>query len=202
MRPTEELWAGDFGHDYITRNRGPNISASALGFLARCLSKAPGVRSVIELGANIGINLDALSHLYPEATQTAVEINPEACEVLRKGRGREVREGSILDFGARGRTWDLVLVKGVLIHIPPDELPKVYDVIDKCARRYVLLAEYFNPTPVSVKYRGHEHALWKRDFASEFMDSHEGWECIDYGFTWHRDPMPQDDITHFLMARR
>lgn len=201
MNPQEQLWSGSFGADYIARNAGPVIAASALGFLARCLAKAPGVRSVIELGANIGINLDGLAHLYPEATQMAVEINPQACKVLRK-KPRDVEQCSLLDFKPNGRLWDLVLVKGVLIHIAPEDLPRAYAVINKCARRYVLIAEYFNPTPVAVTYRGNEHALWKRDFASELMDAHEGWECKEYGFVWSRDSMPQDNVTWFLMERR
>ena len=202
MNTQEVLWAGEFGKEYIARNKGPNIAASALGFMARCLSKAPGVRSVLELGANIGINLDGIGHLYPEATQTAVEINPEACRVLRKVQKREVFQQSLLDFNPNGRLWDLVLVKGVLIHIAPEYIGQAYQVINQCSRRYALVAEYFNPTPASVFYRGHDLALWKRDFAAELMDQCDGWECIDYGFTWNRDPMPQDDITWFLLERR
>lgn len=202
MNPQEQLWFGRFGTDYIARNKGNAITSSALAFLARCLSKAPGVRSVIELGANIGINLEALQHLYPEATQTAVEINPDACKVMKRGRHKDVRCGSLLEFKAPGRQWDLVLVKGVLIHVAPADLPKAYAVMQACARRYILLAEYFNPTPVAVSYRGHGAAMWKRDFASDFMDAHEGWQCIDYGFQWRKDSQPQDDITWFLLERR
>jgi len=202
MNTQEQLWAGDFGKDYIARNKGPNISASALGFLARCLSKAPGVRSVLELGANIGINLDALAHLYPEATQTAVEINADACRALRKYPKREVFQQSLLDFDGNGRLWDLVLIKGVLIHIAPENIERAYQIINRCSRRYALIAEYFNPVPVAVRYRDQEHALWKRDFAAELMDRCEGWECAEYGFVWERDPMPQDNINWWLLERR
>ena len=202
MNQQEALWSGDFGKAYIERNRGPEIAAAALQFIARCLTKAPGIRSVLELGANIGLNLDAVGRLYPEATQAAVEINPAACKALRKTDHREVHQSSILAFGHAGRHWDLVITKGVLIHIAPADLPRVYQTIDECARRYVLIAEYFNPTPIEVRYRGQEHAMWKRDFAAELMDQCDGWECVDYGFVWSRDPMPQDSITWFLLERR
>jgi spore coat polysaccharide biosynthesis protein SpsF len=202
MNDQEQLWAGEFGTGYIARNKGPYLAAAALGFMARALSKAPGVRSILELGANIGINLDGLQHLYPEAQQTAVEINADACRVLRQNKRRDVHHCAIADFNPQGRQWDLVVVKGVLIHIAPENLPPVYDMIDACARRYALIAEYYNPTPVSVRYRDQEHALWKRDFAGEIIDGHDGWECADYGFVWERDPMPQDNISWFLLERR
>ena len=34
----------------------------------------------------------------------------------------------------------------------------------------VLMAEYYNPVPVSVSYRGNEERLFKRDFAGELAD--------------------------------
>lgn len=202
MNAQEQLWSGQFGKEYIGRNKGPVMQAAALTFLARCLAKAPGVRSVLELGANIGVNLECLASLYPEAQQTAVEINPDACRALRRREGREVHQCSILDFNTAGRMWDLVLVKGVLIHIAPEQLDGVYQVIDRCTRRYLLLAEYFNPVPVAVEYRGQQGAMWKRDFASEIIEKFDGWRVKEYGFWWRHDPKPADDITWFLMERR
>jgi len=41
------------------------------------------------------------------------------------------------------------------------------------ADKYVLINEYFNPTPTEIVYRGHSAKLFKRDFAGEFLDSTE-----------------------------
>ena len=69
------------------------------------------------------------------------------------------------------------------------------------SNRYVLVAEYYNPTPVSVDYRGHKNKLFKRDFAGELIDLY-GMRLIDYGFFYHRDNQtPQDDITYFLLEK-
>jgi spore coat polysaccharide biosynthesis protein SpsF len=38
-------------------------------------------------------------------------------------------------------------------------------------------------------------------FAGEIMDRFEDLILVDYGFTWHRDEFPQDDITWFLMEK-
>ena len=48
-------------------------------------------------------------------------------------------------------THDLVLTKGVLIHLDPDELPKFTICSTGAVDRYICVAEYYNPTPVSCE---------------------------------------------------
>ena len=69
-------------------------------------------------------------------------------------------------------------------------------------RRYICVIEYYNPTPVTVQYRGHANMLFKRDFAGEMLDRFAGLRLVDYGFVYHRDRFPQDDLTWFLMEKR
>jgi len=112
-----------------------------------------------------------------------------------------VHHTSILEFEPQ-RTWDLVLIKGVLIHINPNELPQVYDKLVTSTSRYLIVAEYYNPSPVAIPYRGHTDRLFKRDFAGEIMDRHPQMQLVDYGFAYRRDPnFPQDDITWFLLEK-
>jgi len=100
------------------------------------------------------------------------------------------------------QTWDFVLIKGVLIHINPDELPIVYDKLAAASGRYLMVAEYYNPAPVAIPYRGHTDRLFKRDFAGEIMERHPQFKLVDYGFVYRRDPnFPQDDVTWFLMEK-
>lgn len=113
-----------------------------------------------------------------------------------------MHHSSILDFNSQ-RTWDLALIKGVLIHINPDALSQVYDKLVAASGKYLLVAEYYNPAPVAIPYRGHTDRLFKCDFAGEIMDRHPQMELVDYGFAYRRDPnFPQDDITWFLMGKR
>lgn len=98
--------------------------------------------------------------------------------------------------------WDLALIKGVLIHINPDELNLVYDKLVTATNRYLMVAEYYNPVPVAIPYRGHTDRLFKRDFAGEIMERHPEMQLLDYGFVYRRDPnFPQDDMTWFLMEK-
>lgn len=200
--PQEDFWAGSFGKDYIARNRSDELLASNLAFFAAALRRAGPIGSCVELGANIGMNLRALKLLYPAVRCRAVEINPEAARELGQAIGSEnVFEGSIADWDP-GEPADLALVKGVLIHLNPDLLPTAYDRLHQASSRLILVAEYYNPTPVPVRYRGHDDRLFKRDFAGEILDRFADVRLIDYGFAYRRDPaFPQDDINWFLLEK-
>ena len=198
----EQFWAGTFGDDYIGRNNGDSLLASNLSFFQSAMRSARNIQSCIEFGANIGMNLRAINLLLPESDLFAIEINATAASQLKELiPSNNVYHESILDFEPQ-RSWDLVLIKGVLIHINPDELPVVYDKLVRSSQRYLLVAEYYNPVPVAVSYRGHSDRLFKRDFAGEILDSHPQFQLVDYGFKYRRDPnFPQDDINWFLMER-
>jgi len=197
----EEFWAGDFGNDYTARNRGADWIACNTALFAKILSRTEPIRTVIEFGANIGLNLQAIRQLLPSVELSAVEINRKAVDELRQLDHVKVYPKSILEFSP-DYSRDLVLVKGVLIHIHPDSLPRVYDLLYETSNRYICLAEYYNPTPVAISYRGYTDKLFKRDFAGELLGRHKDLRLIDYGFVYHGDPtFPQDDITWFLLEK-
>ena len=200
--PQEEFWAGEFGDRYIDRNRSAQLLASNLQFFSTALRRVGRIDSCVELGANIGMNLKTLKLLYPELHARGVEINAKAAEELRHLIGAEnTVEGSILDWKP-DRPATLSFVKGVLIHLHPDVLPQAYDRLHAASERYVLVAEYYNPSPVAILYRGHSDRLFKRDFAGEMLDRFADLTLVDYGFCYRRDPaFPQDDITWFLMEK-
>jgi spore coat polysaccharide biosynthesis protein SpsF len=199
----EAFWAGEFGTQYIERNQGDALLASNLNFFTKALRATRHVKSCIEFGANIGMNLKALKLLYPTQEQFGIEINPDAARKLGECIPPvHVYQSSILDFQP-ATTRDLALIKGVLIHINPEVLPQVYDKLVVATSRYLLVAEYYNPAPVAIPYRGHSDRLYKRDFAGEIMDHHPQMKLVDYGFAYRRDPdFPQDDITWFLMEKK
>jgi len=198
----EGFWAGEFGSEYIGRNDSQQLLASNLNFFTKALKQAGRVSSAVEFGANIGMNLRALQLLYPKVALQGVEINPDAAAQLRSYIGQDnVYEGSIFNYPV-DKQGDLSLIKGVLIHINPDMLPVVYEKLYTASRRFVLVCEYYNPSPVAISYRGHADRLFKRDFAGEIMDKYPDLKLVDYGFAYRRDPaFPQDDITWFLMEK-
>lgn len=198
----EEFWAGNFGNEYVKRNQSTNLIASNIVLFSKALQKTSGVKSCIEFGSNIGLNLKALKILFPEQNQYAVEINSDAVNELATFLPKEnIFHQSILNFDVN-LTVDLSLIKGVLIHIDPEYLPQVYEQLYRCSNKYIMLCEYFNPSPVTIRYRGHENKLFKRDFCGELLDKYPDLKLIDYGFAYHRDPnFPQDDATWFLLEK-
>jgi spore coat polysaccharide biosynthesis protein SpsF len=199
----ENFWAGEFGNEYIGRNIGSDSLASRLAFLVKALAQASQLHSCIEFGANVGMNLKALQLLYPKQDQYAIEINPTAAAELAKLIPSDhIHVNSILDF-TPDRTWDLVLITGVLVTINPDWLPQVYEALYQSTGKYLLISEYYNPSPVTISYRGHTDRLFKRDFCGEILDQYPDLKLIDYGFIYRRDPnFPLDDPTWFLMEKR
>ena len=154
--------------------------------------------TVLDFGCGVGFILNELNC----KSKYGIEINSGAVSELKKNIPEtNVFATSILDFEPV-RMFDLSFIKGVLIHINPDELPKVYEKLVASCGRYLLVAEYYNPSPVSIPYRGHKDRLFKRDFAGEIMQQYPEMTVIDYGFNSRHDPVfPQDDITWFLMEK-
>jgi spore coat polysaccharide biosynthesis protein SpsF len=197
----ETFWAGDFGDAYTSRNRGARVVASNAALFERILRRAGKVHSAIEFGANRGLNLEALRRLVPGIELAALEINAKAAAALAKLSDVVVHHQSIFDHEPR-KKYELAIVKGVLIHIAPERLPQVYEVLYRSSSRFICLAEYYNPTPVTVPYRGHREVLFKRDFAGEMLSLYPDLRLVDYGFVYHGDPkFPQDDITWFLLEK-
>jgi spore coat polysaccharide biosynthesis protein SpsF len=197
----EAFWAGEFGDEYIDRNVGSDIVAANISLFAKILARTGSVRAILELGANRGLNLMALRLLSPGAELSAIELNEKAVGKLRELGYVNVRHESILEYEP-GREYDLVFIKGVLIHIDPDHLGDVYERLYRSSRRYVCIVEYYNPTPVEVNYRGHSGRLFKRDFAGEMMDRYADLRLLDYGFLYRRDSVfPNGDLTWFLLEK-
>lgn len=162
------------------------------------------IDTVFDCGANIGRNIGFLkdSDLLSKSSFTALDLNGVALEKLI-GTYPDVitKHTNILNFEC-DEVFDLVFTSGVLIHINPENLEQVYENLMKLTKKYCLLIEYFNRTPVEITYRGENGLLWKRDFGKHFLEK-SGWEPISYGFLWGHeyDAAGFDDVTYWLFRR-
>jgi pseudaminic acid biosynthesis-associated methylase len=195
----EVFWEGQFGTDYTQRN---DVSwEHRLPFWTNVLGQTFGVKTICELGANRGHNLEAIAHLSPNFELTGVELNQAAFSTLSNIPNIHAIHSSIQEFQPQ-QAFDLVFTCGVLIHINPEDLPLVYQKLFKLSSRYILINEYFNPTPVELGYRGHSGKLFKRDFAGELIDHYpEKMGVVDYGFLWKRLHPAWDDTTWVLLEK-
>lgn len=198
----EAFWAGDFGNEYIGRNTGAEIIAANTSLFTKILDKTSGIKSVIEFGANIGLNLCALKHMLPNAKFTGIEINEKAVAELKQRGFVDVVHGSILEY-QNPVQHELTLTKTVLIHVAPEFLPLVYDKLYASSSRYICVAEYYNQDPIEITYRGHSGKLFKRDFAGDLLKRFPDLTLVNYGFAYQNDPVfPLDDITWFLLEKK
>jgi len=198
----ETFWAGEFGDEYINRNNSDFLHSANLNLFSKILARTSDVSSVAEFGCNIGMNLRAIEALRPSVKLHGYEINKSAVDYVKETLPNvAAHHQSILeniDLGV-----DLTFTKGVLIHIDPSNLSLVYENLYSCSRKYILVAEYYDPKPVALTYRGHENKMFKRDFAGDLLERYENLKLIDYGFCYHRDVnFPQDDISWFLLEKR
>jgi pseudaminic acid biosynthesis-associated methylase len=157
---------------------------------------------VLEVGTNVGMNLEALVRVT-DVRLFGVDLNNSALATLRAtpalaGRARVVAaEGQALPW--TDASMDLVFTCGVLIHVHPADLAQTAREIVRVSRRYVLCAEYFSPQPETIEYRGRSDLLFKRDFGGFFLDHCPELRLVDYGFFWKR--LEFDDLNWWLFER-
>lgn len=156
-----ELWAGEFGNDYLKRNQVD--WRKRIAFWATIVHRT-GARSFFEMGANAGWNLSAIKRAYPDVIVAGNDINTLACEQARMAGLNVVNQ---LDFNAAcpGR-YELVFTAGVLIHIEPEHLDEVMRALIAKSYRWVLAIEYAADVETQVEYRGHTEKCWKRPYGA------------------------------------
>lgn len=191
MSESEQVrfWRGAFGEAYISRNEAtPERLRPAVrmwGLMLRAMEGAPPA-SILEVGANIGINLRALSTMT-DADLFALEPNDAARArlVADKVVGADrAMDGAADRIPLADGAVDLAFTSGVLIHIAPDDLAAACREIHRVARRYVLSIEYFAHRPETVPYRGQSGQLFKRDFGRYWLENFPDLEIVDFGFFW------------------
>ena len=78
------------------------------------------------------MNLECLNNISKNFELTGVEINKTACNLAKKKKIATIINSTIIEKIPSSKKYDLVFTKGVLIHINPNELEKVYKNIIRC----------------------------------------------------------------------
>ena len=155
----EEFWETKYSQEYIQKNSSFNRDLLIQGW-REILKNVSAPSNILECGANVGRNIEALNHIYPEAKKTAIEISADASKILRnKYKELNVINSSILESEITNNSFDLSFTMGVLIHIHPNDLKRNLEKVILSSNRYVVIGEYFNRTPVSLTYQGEEEKL-------------------------------------------
>jgi len=193
----EELWAGQFGDEYLARNRGAGEARGP--FWQMILQEFP-VQSILEVGCNLGGNLRWIASQIPPHQVYGVDINLKALEELH----RHLPEVNAIwsparELPFRDRWFDLVFTMGVLIHQPESTLPLVMAEMVRTSRRYLLCGEYYAEQTIEVHYRGQTGALFKRDYGRIFQELFPELRLRKQGFLSRDEGW--DDVTYWLLEK-
>lgn len=204
MNEQENFWATTYSENYIQKNGNFNQELLVEGW-TKILKSIDAPLTILECGANIGRNIKALDQIFPQAEITAIEISKDAADILsRKFENLKVINASIMESELDANYFDLTFTMGVLIHVHPKNLLKNMEKIVASSKRYIIIGEYFNRTPVSISYQGCNDMLFKRDFGKFVLD-HFGSQLtlVDYGFLWGQiyDKAGFDDITWWVFEK-
>ena len=201
-----EFWEGDFGDAYAERNRLTPQDITARGRHLDKIFIASGIgrnSSILEVGANIGLNLKGLRKCGWDGLFYAIEPNKKAYDILISDEDIALtqcnkRDGFDLPFGEN--SIEMVFTCGVLIHVHPDDLFRVCSEIYRVSGEYIGCLEYFSPEPEEIGYRGYQELLFKRDFGAFYLDHWPNLRLLDYGFLWKR-VSGFDNVTWWLFEK-
>jgi pseudaminic acid biosynthesis-associated methylase len=201
-------WSGHFGNEYQDRNasnwqsiKNRSRLFSDIFQIMENTSKAFPA-SIIEVGGGCGDNLRAIDMIY-ERTRTNVKLM--SCDPNKAAR-KAMKDiataipGDLSQLPYNDNFADMVFTSGVLIHIPPDNIPWALSEIYRVSKRWILSIEYFNPTPDRVTYHGQDNMLWRRDWGKLWLDKYPDLKCLGYGFAW-KHTTGLDNLTWFIFEK-
>jgi pseudaminic acid biosynthesis-associated methylase len=193
----EQLWSGSFGDEYVDRNASFD---SREPFWRELLTEYPCNR-VLEVGCNLGGNLEWVAKFRSPENVFGIDVNRKALALLRERvPGVNGVWSPARDLPFRDAWFELVFSMGVLIHQPESTLALVMNEMVRCSRRFVLCGEYHADAVVEVPYRGEEGALFKRDYGRLFVDLFPQLRVVQTGFLG-RD-VGWDDVTWWLFQKQ
>lgn len=192
------IWQGEFGDEYTRRYQG-SVSARAMAWV-RLIPH--GTRSVLEVGANKGLNLQAISALGIDELYAA-EPNELALGLLMES-GILPKDNIRADFahqlGFPDGFVDCALTSGVLIHISPDYLLASMREIHRCSRKWIICGEYFAKQERMIPYRGTKDTLWVRNYRDLWLENFPDLKLVQ---SWFADKVLTglDDVNYWVFEK-
>ena len=204
-----EAWEGKFGDSYTERN-AEGLLQPRIDLWRDIWDEIDGFpEAILEVGANIGLNLLALRQMLPHNTpyMAAVEPNAIAREALILNKiPAYLGQAEQLDFAPD--SFDLVFTSGVLVHLSPkpsnglreSPLYRGCKEIVRVSKKWVVAIEYFSAEPREVIYRNRPGLLWTQDFGQFYIDKFE-LEPVACGFAW-KALTGLDNLTWWVLRKK
>jgi hypothetical protein len=191
-------WAGSFGDAYQERCQSNWASiknrSRLFGDIFQAMENSSKANpslpafpsSVIEVGGGCGDNLRAIDMIYERSRQPIKLMSCDPNAAARKAMAdvATVVPGDLDQLPYQDDAADMVFTSGVLIHVPPADLPRAMSEIHRVAKRWILSIEYFNPTPDEIVYQDRPGMLWRRDFGQAWLDKYPTLKTVGFGWAW------------------
>ena len=149
-----KFWEGEFGKEYTDRNTFTHeelnnfyltnygISKDALN--KEFLENLDRNTKILEVGCNVGQQLNALQHMGFK-NLSGLELQPYAVEKAKElTKNINILQGSGFEIPFKDGEFDLVYTHGVLIHIHPNDLPKIIGEMNRVSNKYLWGFEYYS----------------------------------------------------------
>ena len=202
MKDQQNFWKEKYADSYREKNDDFNLELGADAW-RKILLNTSDIDNLLECGSNIGRNIGILETVLPDAKKSIIEINKTSYDLAKTRYPIDQSfNGSILESDFQINSFDLVFTSGVLIHIHPDDVLENMKKLFSYSKQYIVLAEYFNRTPVMIPYQGEDDKLFKQDFGKLFIENFNV-SLVDYGFLWGHvyDEAGFDDFTWWLFEK-
>lgn len=202
-KKTEQLagiWEAQFGLEFTNRKLEVHESERRLRepFWSRLVKSVPDARTYLEVGCNVGLNLEGIWRADEHLSITGIEPNDYARGIATEKLGSRatILNGNI--FHISSHSADIVITCSVLIHVAPNDLHSAMENLYCASNRYILTMEYYWPVLKEIEYRGLRNALWKQDFGFRWLERFD-LQLLETGYLDARDGF--DRITYWLLKK-
>ena len=156
----EGIWeAGPLSDGYLRRNR--DRGAERGPFWAK-LQRQFQFSSTLEVGCGSGNNL-----MWIDGKIAGIDLHAPSLDLARERcPSADLRRASLVAIPFPPSSFDCVLSCGVLIHVPPKDLPRAMDEMCRVSGKWLLVMEYHDSAETAVPWRG--EVLWRRPYSALF----------------------------------
>lgn len=124
------------------------------------------LKSLGEVGCNVGPNLDVVHEHFPQATLWGIDVSEDAIERAKINTGATVQVGDACRLPWDSQSIDVLLYDAVLMYVPFPEIEKAMDEIERVALKGAILVERYADTKEGA-VKGH---VWARDYKALLED--------------------------------
>ncbi|MCA9813404.1 MAG: class I SAM-dependent methyltransferase [Nitrosarchaeum sp.] len=127
-----------------------------------------GAKKICEAGCNVGNNLSSFTQDYDVC---GIDMNEQAL-ASAQNRYPEFRfkQENLKKISFADDSFDVVFTRGVLIHIPDEDLDDVLSELLRISKKWVFNLEYFGEDGKMIEWKRGDNLLWYRNMLQRWQE--------------------------------